>query len=264
MQIPTLSLYDHRAHELKLWGTEAYQNYYSPHNSGKLLARFKLLLNDLTTEGYDEYTAIDAIARYLRALHGAILKRMKELLGDESTNFRYSLTVPTIWSDKTKKNMREAALTAGIIQRHDHPCRLMLVNEPEAAAMFYSKDTYFTRMFPDKNSFRALVCDAGGGTVDMATFEYNKSKDGGYSIDEVTAGSGGICGASILDDKFRKLIDEKCYALQYLPTGYVREQMVNQFALEIKVKYSSFVFSHITSFNIVFRIHFYQIAMIRI
>lgn len=234
MQIPTLSLYDHRAHELKLWGTEAYQNYYGPHNSGKLLTRFKLLLNDLTTEGYDEYTAIDAIARYLKALHGAILNRMKELLGNESANFRYSLTVPTIWSDKTKKNMREAALSAGIIQRHDHPCRLMLVNEPEAAAMFYSKDTFFKQVFPDKNSFRALVCDAGGGTVDMATFEYNKSKDGGYSIDEVTPGSGGICGSSILDDRFRKLINEKCYVLEYLPTGYVREQMVNQFALEIK------------------------------
>lgn len=237
MQIPTLSLYDHRAHELKLWGTEAYQNYYGPHNSGKLLSRFKLLLNDLTTEGYDEYTAIDAIARYLRALHGAILKRMKELLGNETTNFRYSLTVPTIWSDKTKKNMREATLMAGIIQRHDHPCRLMLVNEPEAAAMFYSKDTYFTQMFPDKKNFCVLVCDAGGGTVDMATFEYNKTKDGGYSIDEVTPGSGDICGASILDDKFRKLIDDKCYELEYLPTGYVREQMVNQFALEIKVGY---------------------------
>lgn len=235
MQIPTLSLYDHRMHELKLWGAKAHQNYYGAEGSGKLFSRFKLLLHELSVEGFDEYTAVNAIARYLSALHDTIIKRLGVIFENQKTHFRYSLTVPTTWSDKTKKFMRDATVMAGIIQPYDHPCRLLLVNEPEAAAMFYSKDSYLKNTFPNKTSIRVLVCDAGGGTVDMATFDYIKTKDGKYLINEVMPGNGGICGASILDDRFRKLIEDKCYDMDYDLTSYVKEQMVNQFALEIKV-----------------------------
>lgn len=236
MQIPTLSLYDQRLHEQKLWGTEAYKNYYSPENSGKLLTRFKLFLNELNYEGFDELTAINAIASYLKALHENILQTMEGIYGKEDTIFRYCLTVPTIWSDKTKKSMRDAAVLAGIIKAHDHPCRLMLVNEPEAAAMFYTNDDYFVENFPSKEHIRALVCDAGGGTVDMATYEFWKQDTSkGYSINEVTPGSGGICGASFLDDKFRQLISKKCYDMDLRVSEHDMEQMVNQFATKIKV-----------------------------
>lgn len=254
MQIPTLSLYDQRLHEQKLWGTEAYKNYYSPQNSGKLLTRFKLLLNELNYEGFDELTAVNAIASYLGALHGLILEKMKTICGDQHTNFRYCLTVPTIWSDRTKKSMRDAAVLAGIINAHDHPCRLMLVNEPEAAAMFYSNDPlvikeFSKQDFAKKKRIRVLVCDAGGGTVDMATYElFKQDKESEYSIDEVTPGSGDICGASFLDDKFRQLISKKCYDMDYILEEHVLEQMVNQFATKIKVSrlqhYETF-FSHV-------------------
>lgn len=236
MQIPTLSLYDQRLHEQKLWGTDAYQNYYSSENSGKLLTRFKLFLNELNFEGFDELTAINAIASYLKALHENILQTMAKKNGKD-TLYRYCLTVPTIWSDRTKKSMRDAAVLAGIIKADDHPCRLMLVNEPEAAAMFYTKDPFFVKNFPAKPSIRALVCDAGGGTVDMATYNLVKEPNGnGYAINEVTPGSGGICGASFLDDNFRMLIKKKCYDMDLRITDHDMEQMVNQFATKIKVR----------------------------
>lgn len=235
MQIPSFSLYDQRLHEQKLWGTEAYKNYYSPENSGKLLARFKLLLNEITNENFDELIAVKYIASYLKALHAKILETMDKLLGKGEFKFRYSLTVPTIWSDRTKKYMRDAAVMAEIIRDYDHPCRLMLVNEPEAAAIFYTKSPDFVDKFQGKEKMCALVCDAGGGTVDMATYDLSKVPEGGYSLDEVTPGSGGICGASFLDDRFRKLISRKCYDMDYRVSDYELEQMVNQFAIEIKV-----------------------------
>lgn len=242
MQIPSFSLYDQRLHEQKLWGTEAYQNYYGPANSGKLLARFKLLLNEISSENFDELTAVKYIASYLKALHAKILEVMETLIGKEGAwNFRYCLTIPTIWSDKTKKYMRDAAVMAEIISKQDHPCRLMLVNEPEAAAMFYTKDKQFVELFQGKSQLRALVCDAGGGTVDMATYELLKQASG-YSIDEVTPGSGGICGASFLDDRFRKLISKKCYDMDIQISDYVLEQMVNYFATSIKVKHRTIHF----------------------
>ncbi|KAG2232385.1 hypothetical protein INT48_007289, partial [Thamnidium elegans] len=236
MQIPSFSLYDQRLHEQKLWGTEAYKNYYSPENSGKLLARFKLLLNEITNENFDELIAVKYIASYLKALHTKILETMKTLIGDGPSKFRYCLTVPTIWSDRTKKYMRDAAVMAEIIHDYDHPCRLMLVNEPEAAAMFYTKSPDFVKRFQDKTQMRALVCDAGGGTVDMATYDLFKVSEG-YAIDEVTPGSGGICGASFLDDRFRKLVARKCYDMDYRVSDYALEQMVNQFATKIKDRF---------------------------
>lgn len=262
MQLPTLSLYDESLRQQKYWGKEAFDDYYKSGESGKLMSRFKLYLDEVDRNDENEQLIINAISNYLRALNDKIKETMESLFPDTPKKYRYCFTVPTIWSDKMKRVMRDIVTCAGIVSKDDPPNKLLLVNEPEAAAIFYANDiktdffkTYFEKN-PQRTTVRTLICDAGGGTVDMATYEYFKKDKGGeyvvcdagagtvdlatfeskYYIDEITAGTGSLCGSSFLDDAFRKYIQKECYDKDYNVSNYEREQMVLHFILNIKVR----------------------------
>lgn len=72
-----------------------------------------------------------------------------------------------MWSDKAKATMREAAIMAGLIQEDDHRDRLMLISEPEAAALYCEKKC---EQFNLKHNDRFMICDAGGTQQDFFFF----------------------------------------------------------------------------------------------
>jgi serine/threonine-protein kinase ATR len=47
-----------------------------------------------------------------------------------------------------------------------------------------------------------VVCDAGGGTVDLITYEVTRVDK--LELKEVTEGTGGRCGSSMLNKRFRR------------------------------------------------------------
>ena len=61
--------------------------------------------------------------------------------------------------------MREAMIRADIIQADNPPERLVLVGEPEAAAMYCEKQCESWTSMQDQDTF--MIVDAGGGTVDI-------------------------------------------------------------------------------------------------
>ncbi|CAO3633945.1 unnamed protein product [Cunninghamella blakesleeana] len=115
------------------------------------------------------------------------------------------LTVPAMWNDQAKAMMREAAIQANIISRYDHPDRLMLISEPEAAALYCEKKSEQFNLIQGQ---RFMICDAGGGTVDLVVFEIDE-KDGRRTLKEVTHGHGASCGSGFLDDRMRQYIHQK-------------------------------------------------------
>ncbi|KAL9540657.1 hypothetical protein MBANPS3_009556 [Mucor bainieri] len=245
MQLPTLSLYDESLSQQKYWGKEAFDDYYKSGESGKLMSRFKLFLDEVDKNDENEQVVIDAISNYLRALNGKIKETMESLFPNTPKKYRYCFTVPTIWSDKMKEVMRETITCAGIVSKEDPLSRLLLVNEPEAAAIFYANDAktdFFTRYFDmnsQKQAVQTLICDAGGGTVDMATYEYSrKDQSSKFYIEEITSGTGSLCGSSFLDDAFRRYIRKECYDKDYNVSNYEQEQMVLHFILNIKENYT--------------------------
>jgi actin-like ATPase involved in cell morphogenesis len=69
--------------------------------------------------------------------------------------------------------MREAAITAGLVgsSRADDTTwrdRLRIITEPEAAAVHCARLTDLHHLKPSQNF---IVCDAGGGTVDLAVYK---------------------------------------------------------------------------------------------
>jgi hypothetical protein len=119
--------------------------------------------------------------------------------------------------------MREAAIEAGLVQSAragdiNWRDRLKIITEPEAAAVHCAHLTDLHRLRPSQNF---VVCDAGGGTVDLAVYKVKVpsktesmvltifqiiGQTTDLEIAEIAARSGANCGSLFLDLRFRELV----------------------------------------------------------
>ncbi|KAI8066488.1 hypothetical protein BC940DRAFT_302289 [Gongronella butleri] len=237
---PTVSLYKKDSTELAAWGDVARNATDKPNLQDVYLERFKLYLDESSASTLPllpkGLTAVQVIADYLRAMHAYICETMQRGFAQnyEQQQFRYCLTVPAQWSDQAKAMMREASLLAGIIQRNDPVDRLTLISEPEAAALYCQKTC---DQFKMSTGQRFMICDAGGGTVDLIVFEIEDIVSGANrSLKEVTKGSGDTCGSTFLDRNMEKLIRER-----FAHFGDVKQRcmdsMLNHFIERIKPQF---------------------------
>jgi molecular chaperone DnaK (HSP70) len=111
-------------------------------------------------------TVVDCIADYLRSLWCHTIKTITQARGDSvvsNLEFNVVITIPAIWKDYAREDMRNAVEKAGILQERPSVGKTVLsfVPEPEAAGLaslgvrrrnLQSGDVY-------------VICDAGGGTV---------------------------------------------------------------------------------------------------
>ncbi|CDH58515.1 actin-like atpase domain-containing protein [Lichtheimia corymbifera JMRC:FSU:9682] len=209
---PTVALYPHGSSKMTAWGQEA-RKMAARRGNDILLSRFKLHLD----ENLDlpplpnGLTALDTISDYLEAFHAHICNELQRSFASnyDQSKFRYCLTVPAMWSDQAKATMREAAIRSGIINRYDHPDRLMLISEPEAAALYCEKKC---DQFNLGHGQRFMICDAGGGTVDLIVFEIDDSGSR-RALKEVTKGQGDSCGSTFLDAQMREYLKDRFYGL---------------------------------------------------
>lgn len=75
----------------------------------------------------------------------------------------------------------------------------LLTDMQEAAALYTLKNLSPGTL---KVGRKFVVCDAGGGTVDLISYEV--SQVGKLEVKEVTEGTGGKCGSSMLNMRFRR------------------------------------------------------------
>ncbi|KAG9063332.1 Heat shock 70 kDa protein 12A [Linnemannia hyalina] len=168
---PTLNLYKEVNGEYKMmeWGWKSKLVMESPSGSDHTqISQYKPYLDEnITLTPWKNVVSIpDAISDYLRGLHEYAAEKILQEFGPSYSRkcFRYCLTVPAMWSDKAKDVMRRAAIRANIISESDHPERLMLVSEPEAAALYCERAC---KQYDLQDDDRFMICDAGGGTVDL-------------------------------------------------------------------------------------------------
>ncbi|KAI8081766.1 uncharacterized protein BX664DRAFT_341244 [Halteromyces radiatus] len=208
---PTVILYKKDSQQVGAWGDAARQQSERPNLQDHFLEKFKLYLDEATSATLsllpNGLTPLQVIADYLRSLHDYIHDTMKRGFAQnyDQRQYRYCLTVPATWSDQAKAVMREAAIMAGMIDRNDPLERLSLISEPEAAALYCQKTC---DQFNLVHGQRFMICDAGGGTVDLIVFEINDNAQD-RSLKEVTKGSGDTCGSTFLDQNMEQLIREK-------------------------------------------------------
>ncbi|KAF2228275.1 putative hsp70 family protein [Elsinoe ampelina] len=146
-------------------------------------------------------TPVQVAADYLTEMMEQIQKALLNRYGAKlmaTTKTEYVLTVPAMWSDAAKDATMTAAKTAGI------GAGVQMISEPEAAAIYA-----LSKLPPGQVKVGQvyIVCDGGGGTVDLITYEVNNVSPLRFS--EVVPGTGGMCGATFLNIRFVGLLRSK-------------------------------------------------------
>lgn len=172
-------------------------------------------------------TAQEVVADYLKLLWDYTIDDIRKFHPDYKDIFslRVVLTVPAIWSHRAKEKTLQAAKIAGM------PGEIKLVTEPEAAALATLKDKAEENQLMAGDAF--VVCDAGGGTVDLISYEIEKLNP--LKIKECAIGSGDLCGSVFLDVAFAKYIETVIGEKQYnsIKESY-RNKMMKEFEFGIK------------------------------
>ncbi|OQO13037.1 hypothetical protein B0A48_02501 [Cryoendolithus antarcticus] len=145
-------------------------------------------------------TVIDGVADFLSVLWGHTNECLERRYGEafmRDVEKEFVLTVPAVWSDSAKNATLQAAERAGMGTKSE----IKLISEPEAAAV------YALKMTPPKGLKRGdniIVCDAGGGTVDLISYKVTSLNP--LRVEESAVGSGGLCGSAFLNYRFADYI----------------------------------------------------------
>ncbi|KAF9445980.1 actin-like ATPase domain-containing protein [Macrolepiota fuliginosa MF-IS2] len=218
-KIPTCLLYDEYGRVLA-WGLEAKNA--TPMDGTLKCEWFKLFLEPKTLRDESNVDprlpllppgkrAIDLIIDFLTCLWEYAKEQITRDIGAvaDLNSADVLLTVPAAWDAKGCDMMREAAITAGLVQSSHAGDkgwrdRLRIITEPEAAAVHCAHLSNLHHLKPSQNF---IVCDAGGGTVDLAGYKII-GQMANLEIAEMCARSGGSCGSLFLDLRFRELVKE--------------------------------------------------------
>ncbi|KAI8095813.1 hypothetical protein BDF21DRAFT_458075 [Thamnidium elegans] len=220
---PTLLVYNTKSQKVtSKWGQKAKEH--QLRYSERLLENFKLFLSPESVKEYygevneniikiresfttEDVEAIDLIAEYLKLFKTYIDAQIRDKeapkwLGifPERLVFSYVITVPAMWDREAKDTMVLAAIKAGLIEQGQHD-KLLIITEPEAAAL--ACERYYQDYRKD-GAFNFVVCDAGGGTVDLVTFCLKNNEEGSEVIYQIGKGEGDTCGSVYLERNFRK------------------------------------------------------------
>ncbi|ENH65841.1 Heat shock 70 kDa protein 12A [Fusarium oxysporum f. sp. cubense race 1] len=103
--------------------------------------------------------------------------------------------VPAVWSDAAKDATLKAAEMAGLSPVH-------LIKEPEAAALWTAKK--MDRRLNKNDTF--IVCDAGGGTVDLISYQVEAALPR-LEVKEIVPGTGGMAGSLGLNKRFSSEVE---------------------------------------------------------
>jgi hypothetical protein len=179
-------------------------------------------------------TPLQAIADYLRLLWAHAISNIEKAFGEaalEGLPFQVVCTVPAVWTTKAVGKMREAAERAGILEdRLAGQTTLNFVSEPEAAALATFDDLKNRPNFQIGDSF--VVCDAGGGTVDLISYKMTQVKP--MQLVECVEGSGKLCGAVFLDRDFEALMKQWLGDAWNVPDSVIKTFMNTQWENGIK------------------------------
>ncbi|KAH0275664.1 actin-like ATPase domain-containing protein, partial [Aureobasidium melanogenum] len=148
-------------------------------------------------------TAEEAISDYLTEIYRrakeALVKRFTQNMVS-STIIEVVLTVPAVWTDAAKDATLRAAQKAGMGPE------LYMISEPEAAAI-YAPKSMGQKQKVLKVGDNFIVCDAGGGTVDLISYEIRSLSP--LRLEESATGHGALCGGVFLNMRFKNLVESR-------------------------------------------------------
>ncbi|KAF5020932.1 hypothetical protein F66182_7037 [Fusarium sp. NRRL 66182] len=214
--VPSAILYSHLNDESPAWG-------YATPLEETVMRWFKLLLVDEKdlpewVRGSPQVSTVRALMQkanktpiqvlgdYLRRVwdhsHGNIQRSVGQRMMKLS-RVHVVVTLPAIWPQYARERMTKALEHAGLLEvTRGEKTSVGFISEPEAAALMCLEENSDR---PDvKVGDHFIVCNAGGGTVDIITYKVEKLHP--LTVSESVKGDGALCGAIFLDEKFLALL----------------------------------------------------------
>ncbi|KAK2592046.1 hypothetical protein QQS21_010246 [Conoideocrella luteorostrata] len=152
------------------------------------------------------------------------------LLGVDETVYNtpreYIITVPALWDHAEQDKTRTCAQRAGI----GAASKVQVISEPEAAGI-YALDSMQRIGLQVGHTF--VICDAGGGTVDLASYTI-KAMSPSIQLAEADIGSGGLCGSIFLNRIFENYIGRKMRGYPGVWNKSFLEEALEKFEQTIK------------------------------
>lgn len=145
-------------------------------------------------------TVVDVAADYLNRLWGHATSTLKSRFGEaffEDIQIKLVLTIPAIWDHRAQEMTKTAAQKAGMTNRAN--MKLELVSEPEAAARYV-----FNESLSLKVGDAFVVCDAGGGTIDLISYKIERLNP--LRLKMCSEATGDLYGAVFLDNAFERTV----------------------------------------------------------
>lgn len=176
-------------------------------------------------------TTESVINDYLRALVDHVLQTLKNQVGAafDLMEITYVITVPAIWTDQAKVRTLTCAEKAGL----GESSKIRIVSEPEAAAMHTLKVTNPQR--PNIGD-TIVLCDAGGGTVDLITFTVVQLSPA-LRLRESAPGIGGLCGSTFLNRSFEDFVRDRLSSCEGCDSDTM-EEALHRFELVSKRRFA--------------------------
>ncbi|KAF7958371.1 hypothetical protein EAE96_001920 [Botrytis aclada] len=208
---PTIISYNGSGGGLK-WGAQAHHS--------RIIRGIKLLLDP--TQAMPSYVpawilrrnlerlgrpAVDVAADFIRAIYEYAIGIIMDgwpLEYIQKCRKQLVLSVPAVWSDKAKDLTLQASRKAGFYL-------VTLVKEPEAAAL-YALTEFKERGLANGDAF--VICDAGGGTVDLISYEIVQL-DPRLKLKELVPGTGCMAGSLNLNNRFEEKVRELVGEVQF-------------------------------------------------
>ncbi|PNP78141.1 hypothetical protein FNYG_08458 [Fusarium nygamai] len=160
---------------------------------------------DITRQSGKE--PVDVVADYLGLLWDHAQTKIKQELGNaafKALTLHIVVTIPAIWKGYAQQSTEQAIRKAGMLGRRSAgPTQLNVVTEPEAAAL----STILDRYDSVKQGNVCVVCDAGGGTVDLITYEIESIDP--IRMREAVLGKGELCGGVFINEVFERKCRER-------------------------------------------------------
>jgi hypothetical protein len=199
--------------------------------------------------------AVDIVADFLAQVKAHLIKNLDNKFGLDlwrTLSLTLVVTVPAVWSDLAKHRTLQAIDRAGFnpSQFPQLLTPIIVTTEPEAAALY----TMRTLRGTVQNEELAIgdgfvVCDMGGGTVDLISYRVKSLKP--TIIEEATVGNGAQCGGSFVDRAFLRWLECRLGTTDFIKIAGCRSEeiprvslskkaakMVQDFTLEIKTGFS--------------------------
>ena len=178
--------------------------------------------NDIKMKLYENKTEITANNEYLTLKIDLVISKILTFIKKEAINsikaarpsikeseIEWKVTVPAIWSNLSKEIMLNASKKAGIFIENNQSLFFSL--EPEAAACDYVNENS-----SDKNAIKVgnsyIVCDIGGGTVDISTHK-RVNNNGQMYIEELYPPIGGNHGSTYINKNFWERVITKLFGI---------------------------------------------------